>query len=141
MRLFLDANICLDLLDTTRATSKVSVAWYLKHKDDTSLAFYFSGDFITTFYYILTERRKINAHDVVQAIDALSQEIEPLYLKQSDFTEAKESFSNGISNDFEDLMILHSALRNKSSTFITQDKHLLTLGKLDDMKLQTASQY
>jgi len=139
MRLFLDANICLDLLDTTRPTSKASVAWYMKYKDDASLQFYFSGDFITTFYYILTERRKIDAQVVVNAIDALSQEVEPFYLKQSDFTEAKESFLHGILDDFEDLMILHSALRNKSSTFITQDKYLLALDKLDDMKIQTAS--
>ena len=136
MRLFLDANICLDLLDTTRPTSKASVAWYMKYKDDTSIQFYFSGDFITTFYYILTERRKIDAHDVVNAIDALIQEVEPFYLKQSDFLEAKESFSDGILNDFEDLMILHSALRNKSSIFITRDIDILALDKLNGMKIQ-----
>ncbi len=136
MHLFLDANICLDLLDTTRPTSKASVAWYMKYKDDTSIEFYFSGDFITTFYYILTERRKIDAHDVVNAIDALIQEVEPFYLKQSDFLEAKESFSDGILNDFEDLMILHSALRNKSSIFITQDIDILALDKLNGMKIQ-----
>jgi predicted nucleic acid-binding protein len=136
MHLFLDANICLDLLDTTRPTSKAAVAWYMKYKDDTSIEFYFSGDFITTFYYILTERRKIDAHDVVNAIDALIQEVEPFYLKQSDFLEAKESFSDGILNDFEDLMILHSALRNKSSIFITQDIDILALDKLNGMKIQ-----
>ena len=136
MHLFLDANICLDLLDTTRPTSKASVAWYMKYKDDTSIEFYFSGDFITTFYYILTERRKIDAHDVVNAIDALIQEVEPFYLKQSDFLEAKESFSDGILNDFEDLMILHSALRNKSSIFITRDIDILALDKLNGMKIQ-----
>lgn len=61
MNIFLDANICLDLLDTTRPTSKQSVQWYLEHKDDESINFYFSGDFITTFYYILTEKRKHDA--------------------------------------------------------------------------------
>jgi len=34
MKIFLDANICLDLLDTTRTTSKRSVKWYLENKDD-----------------------------------------------------------------------------------------------------------
>jgi predicted nucleic acid-binding protein len=43
MKIFLDANICLDLLDTTRPTSQKSVHWYLSNKE---YQFYFSTDFI-----------------------------------------------------------------------------------------------
>ena len=125
MNIFLDANICLDLLDTTRPTSKASVNWYMSHKDNISLTFYFSGDFITTFYYVLSERKKIDTQTVVNAIDCLSMEIQPFYLSHTDFIEAKNTFTDKNFNDFEDLMILHSALRAKCDKFITNDKALI----------------
>jgi len=127
MNIFLDANICLDLLDNTRPTSKSSVAWYMEHKDDTTLVFYFSGDFITTFYYILTERKKIDKHKVVEAIDALCMEVTPFYLNHTDFIEAKNSFLDNMCDDFEDLMILHSTLRAGCRSFVTNDKELINM--------------
>lgn len=136
MHIFLDANICLDLLDTTRPTSEASVAWYMSHKDDTNLSFYFSGDFITTFYYILTERRKIDKQKVVQAIDALSMEIKPFYLAHTDFIEAKNSFNANHFNDFEDLMILYSALRVECHKFMTNDVQLIKLKKFDTLTIE-----
>ena len=136
MKLFLDANICLDLLDTTRPTSKASVNWYMSLKDDSSLRFYFSGDFITTFYYVLSERRKIDKQVVVEAIDALSMEIEPLYLNHTDFIEAKNSFGNKSFSDFEDLIILHSALRTGCDTFVTNDKALMGLKVFDTLNIE-----
>ena len=135
MKIFLDANICLDLLDSTRPTSKDSIAWYMRHKDDSSLVFYFSSDFITTFYYILTERRKIDKQKVISAIDALCLEVTPFYLKHSDFINAKDTFKHNVLDDFEDLMILHSALRCGSDKFITNDKALLKLKQFDTLSI------
>jgi len=135
MKVFLDANICLDLLDTTRPTSKASVAWYMEHKDDNALEFYFSGDFITTFYYILTECKKIDKIKVVQVIDALCMEIIPFYLNHTDFIEAKNSFFDKICNDFDDLMVLHSALRAECHTFMTNDKLLVEIKKFDSLDI------
>jgi predicted nucleic acid-binding protein len=136
MKIFIDANICLDLLDTTRPTSEASVAWYMSHKDDPAVTFYFSGDFITTFYYILTERKKADRHDVVKAIDALSMEIVPFYLNHSDFTEAKSSFSHARFDDFEDLIILHSALRAGCEHFITNDEALVRLKQFGRLQIE-----
>ena len=135
MNIFLDANICLDLLDTKRPTSPASVAWYMKHKDDTSLNFFFSSDFITTFYYVLTQRRKYEDAKVIASIDALSFEIEPFYLAQSDFVNAKSDFFSEQFNDFEDLMVLNSAIRAKCERFMTNDKALLALGSFKGMAL------
>ncbi len=136
MHIFLDANICLDLLDTTRPTSKASIDWYMAHKDDASLTFYFSGDFITTIYYILTERRKIDKYKVVQAIDALSMEVIPFYLSHNDFIEAKNSFNEDLFNDFEDLMVLHSAVRAGCDKFMTNDAHLVKLKKFGALAIE-----
>ena len=136
MKIFLDANVCLDLLDTTRSTSKASVAWYMSNKDDISLEFYFSGDFITTFYYILTERKKIDKLKVVQAIDELCMEVTPFYLGHTDFIAAKNSFLNNMCDDFEDLVILHSALRAECHSFMTNDRLLVEMKKFSNLNIR-----
>jgi len=135
MNIFLDANICLDLLDSKRPTSKSSIEWYMNKKDDNSLNFYFSSDFITTFYYVLTEKRKYNASDVIATIEALSLEIVPFYLSHNDFLSAKSDFFNKKFDDFEDLMILNSAIRANCELFITNDKALLELNEFKGLKL------
>lgn len=139
MKIFLDANICLDLLDTQRSASKKSVAWYMNNKDDQSKAFYFSGDFISTFYYVLTQKRKLNPTKVIQAIDALSQEIVPVYLSHSDFQYAKKDFFENGFDDFEDLMVLNSAHKIDTSIFVTNDKKLLRLKKFNNIVLHNVS--
>jgi len=133
MKIFLDANICLDFLDSSRLNSKDSISWYMKNKDNQDLEFYFSGDFITTFYYILTQKRKLETNIVINAINQLCQEITPLYLVHTDFLLAQKSFSE---NSFEDLMILQSALRVNCNIFMTNDKKLLRLTNFNNIKIQ-----
>ncbi len=137
MTLFLDTNICLDLLDTSRPTSYQTVDWYLSHKDDTTITFHFTADAITTIYYILTERRRVDPLRVVEAIDALSAEIIPYYLTSSDFIMAKQSYYEKRLDDFEDLMVLHSAVRAGSTTFVTNDTTIGNLGQFETMRIET----
>ena len=137
MKIFLDANVCLDLLDTKRPTSEASVAWYMEHKDDEGLSFYFSGDFITTLYYHLTQKQKRNAALVVKAINALCEEVTPVYLAHSDFKLAQRSFfDEALLDDFEDFMVLHSALRNGCNILITRDKKMLQLQNFYDIVIK-----
>lgn len=137
MKIFLDANICLDFLDSSRLNSKDSISWYMKNKDNQDLEFYFSGDFITTICYILTQKRKLEANIVINAINQLCQEITPLYLVHTDFLLAQKSFSEDSFDDFEDLMILQSALRVNCNIFMTNDKKLLKLTNFNNIKIQT----
>ncbi|NKQ40938.1 MAG: type II toxin-antitoxin system VapC family toxin [Sulfurovum sp.] len=108
----------------------------MKHKDDSALSFYFSGDFITTFYYVLSERRKIDKQKVVTAIDALCFEIEPFYINHNDFLEAKDAFVNHKLDDFEDLLILHSAVRCGCDSFLTSDIEILALKSFETMQIE-----
>lgn len=124
-------------LDSSRLNSKDSISWYMKNKDNQDLEFYFSGDFITTFYYILTQKRKLEANIVINAINQLCQEITPLYLVHTDFLLAQKSFSEDSFDDFEDLMILQSALRVNCNIFMTNDKKLLKLTNFNNIKIQT----
>jgi predicted nucleic acid-binding protein len=137
MKIFFDANICLDLLDSKRPTSKESIEWYMHNKDNDGMEFYFSSDFISTFYYILTQKRKYDTVEVIHTIEALSLEIDPFYLSHVDFLLAKESFLNGVSGDFEDFMILESAVRLGSDVFVTNDKALLSLKKFKGVDIIT----
>lgn len=137
MNIFLDANICLDLLDTTRANAKKSVSWYLANQDESACSLFFSGDFITTFYFVLVERKKYSAKATLSAIDMLCNEITPHYIKHLDFHNAKTDFFNKTFSDFEDLLILHSALRLNVDTFVTNDKKLLKLKKFHNIEITT----
>lgn len=107
----------------------------MKHKDDSALNFFFSGDFITTFYYVLSERRKIDKQKVVTAIDALCFEIQPFYINHNDFLQAKDTFGNHKLEDFEDLLILHSARRCGCDSFLTNDMELLVLKSFETMQI------
>lgn len=135
MNIFLDANICLDLLDTKRPTSKKSIDWYMKNKDNEDITFYFSSDFITTFYYILTQKRKIDSKYALNAIEQLSNEIVPHYIIHNDFLVAKSKLYDDTLDDFEDLLVLSSASRLGCKEFITNDKELLSLKIYDGIKI------
>lgn len=138
MKIFLDANICLDFLDSSRTNSKDSISWYMKNKDNHTLEFYFSGDFITTFYYILTQKRKLESNIVINAINQLCQEIIPVYLVHTDFLLAQKSFAENSFDDFEDLMILQSASRINSDVFMTNDKKLLNLSNFNNITIKSS---
>ncbi len=99
--------------------------------------FYFSSDFISAFYYILTEKKKIDPTKVIGAIDALSFEITPFYLAHSDFVNAKSAFYEKILSDFEDLMVLESAYRANTDYFVTNDKELLAMKNYKKIRLCT----
>ncbi|SFV60378.1 hypothetical protein MNB_SM-7-747 [hydrothermal vent metagenome] len=135
MKIMLDANVCLDLLDTKRPTSQKSVKWYLSCKDNEEDLFYFSADFIMTFYYILTEKRKHDPKMTLNTIDALSEEIAPLYLTHGDYIHAKELFLDDFFEDFEDLLLLCSASRAGITHLITNDKKLLQLERFESIKI------
>jgi len=136
MKVFLDANICLDLLDSTRSTANKSIAWYMQNKDKVDVEFCFSGDFITTIYYHLTQKRKLDGKLVIEAIDGLCAELSPIYLNHSDFQLAKKSFFGGMFEDFEDLIVLHSGIRFGCDEFMTNDKRLIGLGKFVSLKIK-----
>ena len=132
MKIFLDTNICLDLLDTKRPTSLNSIDFYKKNIDN---EFYFSGDFITTFYYVMTERKKYDKKETIKAIDLLSKRITPIYIEHNDFLNAQIDFFSNFLDDFEDLIILNSSLRLNCNSFITNDKKLNSLKVFKSLKI------
>lgn len=54
----------------------------------------------------------------------------------TDFLLAQKSFFENSFDDFEDLMILQSALRVNCNIFMTNDKKLLKLSNFNNIKIQ-----
>jgi len=111
----------------------------MQNKDKVDVEFCFSGDFITTIYYHLTKKRKLDGKLVIEAIDGLCAELSPIYLNHSDFQLAKKSFFDGAFGDFEDLIVMHSLVGFGCDTLITNDKGLVGLGSFLGMKIRNVS--
>jgi len=137
MLYFFDADICLDLIDTTRTTSGATRTWYEAHKSDTSLEFYFSGDFITDFYRFLTQEKKMDNAQAIRTIDQFASEVKPFYIDHDDYHYAKLSFKEKKFDNFEKLIIIHSAIRCGCSHFMTNHESVLALKKFALMKIET----
>ena len=101
--------------------------------------FYFSSDFITTFFYILTQKKKVSSQVAIDAIDMLSSEVSPFYLSHDDYINAKYDFKSNLLDDFEDLFVLNSAVRLECELFLTNDKELLKLNQFKGMNIDTPS--
>ena len=140
MKIFLDANICLDLLDSSRQNHQNSKNWYLENKDK-YIDFYFSSDFITTIFYILTEKRKFNPKKVLEVLTIFMEEIEVYYVNHLDFLNAKNDMFELEFNDFEDLFILNSAIRIGCDKFLTNDKKLLNLLNFKNLEIVSTKEY
>jgi len=141
MKIFLDADICLDLLDTHREQSATSIALYLHYKDNPDIEFYFSGDFLTTLYYILTENSGLEHKKVAHAIEALATEVSPIYLIHDDFVVSKRKLYDDVFGDLEDLMILESALRTGCNILLTQNRAMLELEEYESIKILSPSSF
>ena len=134
MKVFLDANICLDLLDSSRKNHQTSKEWYIENKDK-DIELYFSSDFITTIFYILTEKRKFEPKKVLEILNLFMAEIDVCYINHLDFLNAKNDMFELEFNDFEDLFVLNSAFRIGCKQFITNDKKLLDLKNFKNIEI------
>jgi len=134
MKIFLDANICLDLLDTTRPTSEDSKNGIFTIKTMKNLSFIFQGILSQLFTTYLLKKENM-MQKTLQAIDMLCNEINPHYITHIDFKNAKVYFFNDVFEDFEDLLILQSATRIKCNYFITNDKKLLRLSNFYNINI------
>jgi predicted nucleic acid-binding protein len=134
MKFFMDTDICLDLLDTTRPTSEISIRWYQRYSAHPKRDFFFSGNAITTLFRVLTRQYNVPPKNVVEALDALTTDATPIYFTQLDFLEAKKAFSAGVSEDFEKLMELASAARNGCDKMVTYNSALSRMSTYRGMK-------
>ena len=117
-RIFLDANIFLDLLDNQRQCHKEAVLLFELIDNGEVMAF-FSESVVTTTDYLL---QKLLSKDLrTEFFGEISKKIQMLPCSNMILDRAV-SLEFG---DLEDLVLFQLALENKVDFFITNDKKLL----------------
>ena len=135
MNFLLDTNICLDLLNPKRPDAVLTSKWYFETIADPNHRFFLFSDAVTTLYYVLSERRKIDKSFVVQALQKMTEEIEPLAFDTHDIRHAFFLFNEKVFDDLEDLLMLQTALRHDIDILVTRDRALLKLGHFEKIKI------
>jgi len=121
IRLFIDANIFIDVTDSTRKTSKSSLAFMDRMFDNMDrYQLYTSCDLITTIYYIL--RKEIDSHGALQQIKRISKFISIIEFGNNEVDEAVKLMENNLKyKDLEDTIQYVMARKEKCDYIITND--------------------
>ena len=121
IRLFIDANIFVDVTDKSRKSSKHSLAFmdYMFDNMD-RYKLYTSCDLITTIYYIT--RKKLNNIDALQQVKRISKFIAIIEFGNVEVDEAIELMErNPKYKDLEDTIQYVMARKEKCDYIITND--------------------
>ncbi|MEA1954571.1 MAG: type II toxin-antitoxin system VapC family toxin [Campylobacterota bacterium] len=123
IRLFLDANILIDVTDSTRITSKVS-AEFIKIMFDNmdTYKLYTSCDLITTIYYV--SRKELGRIEALQQIKTMSKFITIIEFGNREVDEAIKLMENNKKyTDLEDTIQYVMARKEKCDYIITNNKN------------------
>ena len=122
IRVFLDANILIDVTDSTRKTSKIS-AEFIKIMFDNmdTYKLYTSCDLITTIYYV--SRKELDRIEALQQIKTISKFITIIEFGNKEVDEAIELMERKDKyKDLEDTIQYVMARKEKCDYIITNDK-------------------
>ncbi|MEA1879627.1 MAG: PIN domain-containing protein [Campylobacterota bacterium] len=123
IRLFIDANIFIDVTDSTRKTSTSSLEFMDRMFDNMDkYQLYTSCDLITTIYYIL--RKELDSHGALQQIKRISKFISIIEFGNNEVDEAVKLMENNLKyKDLEDTIQYVMARKEKCDYIITNDKN------------------
>lgn len=119
MKVLLDVNVLLDILDDQRANATESIRMFDELGKEYTM--YLPIDALSTIAYIL----KSSGNDVVGVIEKLLENINAIDTTQEDTLRALDILDQGIMSDFEDAQILAGAIRSGCRAIITNDKQFL----------------
>jgi len=121
-RIFLDANILLDVTDASRKTSKPSVEFIdIMFDNMDKYALYISCDLITTIYYV--SRKSLGRQGALQQIKTMNKFISIIEFGNQEVNEAIELMErNEKYTDLEDTIQYVMARKEKCDYIITNDK-------------------
>lgn len=122
-RVFLDANILIDIADNTRETSKVSAAFInIMFDNMDTYKLYTSCDLITTIYYVA--KKELGRIEALQKIKIMSKFITIIEFGNIEVDEAIELMErNKKYSDLEDTIQYVMARKEKCDYIITNDKN------------------
>lgn len=116
-KLFLDANIILDLIDEDRTSVKQTRA-FIKDAILKGNQFYTSCDIFTTLYYVAA--KKLSPTTIMSEFEKLLLFIDVVSIDLLTIKEAMKLLKE--SEDFEDLLQYVCALQSDCDAIVTNDK-------------------
>ena len=122
IRIFLDANILIDVTDSTRKTSKASADFIdIMFDNMDKYKLYTSCDLITTIYYV--SRKTLGRQGALHQIKTMNKFISIIEFGNQEVTEAIELMErNEKYTDLEDTIQYVMARKEKCDYIITNDK-------------------
>lgn len=119
MKIFLDANIILNLIDLDRNSyqkTKERLAVYIKNGSE----LYTSCDIFTTIYYVAS--KKIEHQTLLNELEKLLTFIEILPIDINTITKAMQISKQSRHKDLEDILQYTCAKENNCNLIVTNDK-------------------
>jgi predicted nucleic acid-binding protein len=118
-KVFLDANILIDLFDETRNRQEESII-ILNYLISNSIKIYTSCDLITTVYYILSNKNK---EDALSSIEYLNQLCSIIEFSNNELRQTCKLMRNDTTfKDLEDTIQYVLAKNTKCDLIISNDK-------------------
>lgn len=117
-KIFLDANIILDMIDSDRGfatNTKATIAEYIKRGDILCT----SCDIFTTVYYVCS--KNIAKDKVIDELEKLLIFVDVLPIYMTTVKKALELAKNSEKSDLEDVLQYVCAFENQCSFIITND--------------------
>jgi hypothetical protein len=118
-KVFLDANIILDLIDNDRGSverTKSVIAWYIKNGNELLT----SCDIFTTVYYV--GAKKLSKERIVSELEKILTFVSVLPIDMNTIKEALVITKSIQSCDMEDVLQYVCALQNRCDLIVTNDK-------------------
>ena len=134
-RVFLDANIILDIYDEKRAFHKESSKIISLFLQETDLELFTSCDIITTLYYVLSKKGKIDALDSILDVNELCSVVEFANLEIEE--SCKLMKKNKKFTDLEDTIQYVIAKKASCDLILSNDKKFVS----DEIVLMSSKEF
>jgi len=118
-KIFIDANILIDLVDEKRVNHK-KVIEIFEYLIDKNIEIYTSCDLMTTIYYIINKHSKIDGLDVISQINNICVII-PFSNDEVEFV-IKMMKEDKLFKDFEDTLQFYLAKKLEVDCILSNDK-------------------
>lgn len=133
-KVFLDANVFIDLFDETRDTEQKALQT-LNYLTNGDIQLFTSCDLVTTIYYILSKNSKKLALTIIEKVNSICKVIE--FSNKEIFETCELMRTNPKFKDLEDTIQYILALKEGCDLIISNDKEFAS----EEIKLVTTTQF
>ncbi len=126
--IYIDTNIFIDLLDSTRATYRGSFD-FIKDAISSKQTLFLNSDTVTNAYYILNKSNKLQSKDLAQFIKKIISMFVVVSIDNSDVIRALDLCidENCLQKDYEDALQYICAKKIGADLIVTNDKGFVSL--------------